>query len=124
MNNEKIEGPASVPRPVQAIVRQWIAHWRYSDGSASGVLPRILGDGEKELLLLAEECFKGFGVDVKYVEANAKIERCAHSAYAPTPCSADVCPSCGKAVDPAGYCNHCDAMGDGPYQQNKRIDET
>jgi hypothetical protein len=30
----------------------------------------------------------------------------------------DVCPSCLKAVDSSGYCNHCDAMGDGPYQQN------
>ena len=30
----------------------------------------------------------------------------------------NVCPSCGKAVDPAGYCNHCDAMGGGPYQQS------
>lgn len=46
----------------------WIAHWRYEDGSASGVLPRLLTDNEKELLELAEEHFRGFGVEVKYVD--------------------------------------------------------
>jgi len=55
--------------------RRWLAHWRYSDGSASGVLPLILTDEEKALLELVEEHFKGFGVDVQYVEANAGIER-------------------------------------------------
>lgn len=75
MNDKKTNEAASVTRPVDALVRQWIAHWRYSDGSASGVLPRVLSDAEKELLQLAENCFKGFGADVQYVEANQQDQR-------------------------------------------------
>ncbi len=47
--------------------QKWILHWRYDDGSASGVLPRILTDEDKKLLELAEdEC--GFIKCVEYVK--------------------------------------------------------
>jgi hypothetical protein len=54
--------------------------------------------------------------DARVVGDN-KAETSARSGdSSPSDCSA-VCPSCKKATDPAGYCNHCDALGDGPYQQ-------
>ncbi len=47
--------------------QKWILHWRYNDGSASGVLPRILTDEDKKLLELAgEEC--GFVKCVEYIK--------------------------------------------------------
>jgi len=52
----------------ESVAGRWIAHWRYEDGSGSGVLPRVLTDYDKTLLELAEKHLRGFGVIVKYVE--------------------------------------------------------
>ena len=46
---------------------KYIAHWRYSDDSASGVLPKQLNQKEVDLLLLAKGQF-GFEREVEFVK--------------------------------------------------------
>lgn len=45
----------------------YLAHWRYSDGSASGVLPRVLSGSDVELLKLTAEHF-GFEKNIEYIQ--------------------------------------------------------
>ncbi len=58
--------------------QKWLLHWWYDDGSASGVLPRILTDDDKKLLELADrEC--GFAKSVEYVKVPMKDSEEDHS---------------------------------------------
>lgn len=62
-----------VPRKNPDLVEpgQYIAHWQYDDGSASGVLPVILDEKQVELLKLAEKNF-GFEKSVQFIKAEPK----------------------------------------------------
>jgi len=47
--------------------KRYLLHWRYSDGSGSGVLPRVISSHDKELLELIEEEI-GFDRHIEFVE--------------------------------------------------------
>lgn len=59
-------GPVEPPKPAR-----YVAHWRYDDGSNSGVLPIVLDEKQLELLKLAERTF-GFEKTVEFVRVESE----------------------------------------------------